>query len=237
MQHPQQPMMVDPNFAQSYYYNPQSYQYQPTMFYPMPQQMPQQMPEEAAPVPPQGYVYPVLVPPVQALPEPQEPSATLNIQEPTTPVNESACCVDEEAGQERVSPLHNLQQELLIKQELMIRRRLAFFLLVGLLNLLVYSFFVPVPLYAVLMAASFYLFGTVAIQMRSRFCLIVFALLHGIAFYNLGTVIYQVLAAPHGMFISWPFLIWLNLATFSKVGSFLGSLRYSCFLRMAASKS
>lgn len=220
-----------------YYYNPQSY-HQPMMYYAIPQPLPpqvQQQPtaEGTMPVP---QVYPVLVPPVQVLPEPnQEPAATLNIQEQAPASAPESCCVDEEQGgpQDHVSPLYNLQQELLLKQELMIRRRLAFFLLVGLLNLLVYSFFIPVSLFAVFLAASFYLFGTVAIQMRSRFCLIVFALLHLIAFYNLGTVIYMVVAAPQGMVVSWPFLIWLNLATFSKVGSFCGSLRYSCFLRMA----
>lgn len=223
---------MDPTFYPAYSYNPQAYQYQPYLYYAaLPQglqiqQQPQEneLSQEAT----QPVVYPVLIPPTQTVPEPQ----------PEEPQQQQAstCCVDEEQGGECIeqqppAPLDNLQQELLLKQELMIRRRLAFYILIGLMVFFLFCLF-GIPWGLTLSVSLFYLFGTLAIQLRSRGCLLIFAIAHFFAFYVLGRVVYSTVA--HAVPVTWLFLLALSLITFSVLGSFIGSLRYACFLRKCA---
>jgi hypothetical protein len=181
----------------------------------------------------EGPVYPVLVPPVQSVQVPQDPM----VAPPTAPeiVHQETCCGgDEEQGvQEQTVPqnlLEDLQKQLTIRQEMMLRRRLAFFYLLGMLVFFFGTLFaVSVPLIVTLIVSAFYVFGSLAIQFRSKVMLTIFALVHLYPFYILFRVFYEL--GAYSFPVSWELLVALTLITFSLVGSFMGSLRYACFLR------
>jgi hypothetical protein len=126
------------------------------------------------------------------------------------------------------APLDNLQQEL------MIRCRLAFYILIGLMVFFLFCLFgipwglTPPSLFPFVLLVWY---SCHSIEEQGG-CLLIFAIAHFFAFYVLGRVVYSTVA--HAVPVTWLFLLALSLITFSVLGSFIGSLRYACFLRKCA---
>jgi len=130
--------------------------------------------------------------------------------------------------------LDSLEQGLVARHELLVRRKLGFYILFGLLVFFGFSLFSDIPLAITLAVCGFYVFGSVAVQARSKVLLLVFALAHLYPFYMLGRSTYYLFtfAATSMGVVSWWFVAGLGLALFANIGSCLGALRYAALLKM-----
>jgi len=170
----------------------------------------------------QPMVYPVLVPPVNQSTTPTdttEPTALEVQKEPQVVEN----------------PLETLELSLLAQQDLVNRRRVGIFMIIGLAVLLGFTFYSPVPLGVIFTVCGFYLFGAVAVRTKSPLLISVFALAHLYPFYMVARIIYDICVyetAASGWFI-----FGLDLGAFAVFGSFLSAIRYAGFLRSVAARS